>query len=189
MIQIENIQVPDVSKIVQFIKGEKIKNKSICTRMIDVTMDITAPLYWWGEFYNYKIETVTYSCSPLHKIAEKEFTLNDFSYEHLCNDELALLEEVIFRLNMNRVLFIAKNDKQLNQYTVMSDECYVKYKKTLWKQMLQLIPSSYNQKKNIKTNYEELKKIYCAKQNSNIDEWASFCQTIKKLPYFEELCL
>lgn len=184
MIQIENIQVPDASKIVQFIKSEKIKDKSIGTRMIYVTMDITAPLYWWGEFYNYRIETVTYSCSPMHKIAEKEFTLNDFSYEHLCNDELALLEEVIFRLNMNRVLFIAKNDKH-----VMSDECYVKYKKTLWKQMIQLLPSSYNQNNNIKTNYEELRKMYYAKQSSNIDEWVIFCQAIKTLPDFKELCL
>lgn len=100
-------------------------------RMITVYLDITAPLYWWKEFDTYKVGTVANSCSTMHKIADKEFTLDDFSHEHLCDDELALLEEIIARLNMNRVVFIAENDKQVDRYTVMSDECYAKYKKTL----------------------------------------------------------
>lgn len=140
-------------------------------RMITVYLDITAPLYWWKEFDTYKVGTVANSCSTMHKIAAKEFTLDDFSHEHLCNDELALLEEVIARLNMNRIVFIAKNDKQVDRYTVMSDECYAKYKKTLWWQMIQLLPSSYNQKRTVMLNYEVLANIYKSRRNHKLDEW------------------
>lgn len=98
-------------------------------RMITVYLDITAPLYWWKEFDTYKVGTVANSCSTMHKIAAKEFTLEDFSCEHLCDDELELLKEIITRLNMNRIVFIAKDDKRVDQYSVMSDECYAKYKK------------------------------------------------------------
>ena len=139
-------------------------------RMITVYLDITAPLYWWKEFDTYKVGTVANSCSTMHKIAAKEFTLDDFSHEHLCDDELALLEEVIARLNMNRIVFIAKNDKQVDRYTVMSDECYAKYKKTLWWQMIQLLPSSYNQKRTVMLNYEVLANIYKSRRNHKLDE-------------------
>lgn len=98
-------------------------------RMITVYLDITAPLYWWKEFDTYKVGTVANSCSTMHKIAAKEFTLEDFSCEHLCDDELELLKEIIARLNMNRIVFIAKDDKRVDRYSVMTDECYAKYKK------------------------------------------------------------
>lgn len=152
-------------------------------RMITVYLDITAPLYWWKEFDTYKVGTVANSCSTMHKIAAKEFTLDDFSHEHLCNDELALLEEVIARLNMNRIVFIAKNDKQVDRYTVMSDECYAKYKKTLWWQMIQLLPSSYNQKRTVMLNYEVLANIYKSRRNHKLDEWHTLCDWIESLPY------
>nr|DAQ37131.1 MAG TPA: hypothetical protein [Caudoviricetes sp.] len=154
-------------------------------RMITVYLDITAPLYWWKEFDTYKVGTVANSCSTMHKIAAKEFTLEDFSHEHLCDDELALLEEIIARLNMNRVVFIAENDKQVDRYTVMSDECYAKYKKTLWWQMIQLLPSSYNQRRTVMLNYEVLANIYKSRRNHKLDEWHTLCNWIEGLPYSE----
>ena len=154
-------------------------------RMITVYVDITAPLYWWKEFDTYKVGTVANSCSTMHKIADKEFTLEDFSHEHLCDDELALLEEVIARLNMNRVAFIAKNDKQVDRYTIMSDECYAKYKKTLWWQMIQLLPSSYNQRRTVMLNYEVLANMYKSRRHHKLDEWHIFCDWIEELPYSE----
>lgn len=154
-------------------------------RMITVYLDITAPLYWWKEFDTYKVGTVANSCSTMHKIADKEFMLEDFSHEHLCDDELALLEEVIARLNMNRIVFIAKNDKQVDRYTVMSDECYAKYKKTLWWQLIQLLPSSYNQRRTVMLNYEVLANIYKSRRNHKLDEWHTFCDWIEQLPYGE----
>lgn len=154
-------------------------------RMITVYLDITAPLYWWKEFDTYKVGTVANSCSTMHKIAEKEFTLEDFSCEHLCDDELELLKEIITRLNMNRIAFIAKDDKRVYRYSVMSDECYAKYKKKLWWQMIQLLPSSYNQKRTIMLNYEVLTNIYRSRRNHKLDEWHTFCDWIEKLPYSE----
>ena len=154
-------------------------------RMITVYVDITAPLYWWKEFDTYKVGTVANSCSTMHKIADKEFTLEDFSHEHLCDDELALLEEVIARLNMNRVAFIAKNDKQVDRYTIMSDECYAKYKKTLWWQLIQLLPSSYNQRRTVMLNYEVLANMYKSRRHHKLDEWHTFCDWIEELPYSE----
>lgn len=154
-------------------------------RMITVYLDITAPLYWWKEFDTYKVGTVANSCSTMHKIAAKEFTLDDFSHEHLCNDELELLKEIIFRLNTNRASFIAKNDKQVDRYTVMSDECYAKYKKTLWWQMIQLLPSSYNQKRTVMLNYEVLANIYKSRRHHKLDEWHTLCDWIESLPYAE----
>lgn len=154
-------------------------------RMIVVYLDITAPLYWWKEFDTYKVGTVANSCSTMHKIADKEFTLEDFSHEHLCDDELALLEEVIARLNMNRIVFIAKNDKQVDRYTVMSDECYAKYKKTLWWQMIQLLPSSYNQRRTVMLNYEVLANMYKSRRHHKLDEWHTFCDWVESLPYSE----
>lgn len=152
-------------------------------RMIVVYVDITAPLYWWKEFDTYKVGTVANSCSTMHKIADKEFTLEDFSHEHLCDDELALLEEVIARLNMNRVAFIAKNDKQVDRYTIMSDECYAKYKKTLWWQLIQLLPSSYNQRRTVMLNYEVLANMYKSRKAHKLNEWLDFCEWIRDLPY------
>ena len=156
-------------------------------RMITVTLDITAPLYWWKEYDTYKVGTVANSCSTMHKIAAKEFTLDDFSHEHLCNDELELLKEIIFRLNTNRALFISKNDKQVDHYTVMSDECYAKYTKTLWWQMIQLLPSSYNQRRTVQLNYAVLRNMYHARKNHKLDCWVTFCNWIETLPYAKKL--
>lgn len=154
-------------------------------RMIIVYVDIIGPLYWWKEFDTYKVGTVANSCSTMHKIAEKEFTLEDFSCEHLCDDELELLKEIITRLNMNRIAFIAKDDKRVDRYSVMSDECYAKYKKKLWWQMIQLLPSSYNQKRTVMLNYEVLANIYKSRRNHKLDEWHTFCDWIEELPYSE----
>lgn len=154
-------------------------------RMITVYLDITAPLYWWKEFDTYKVGTVANSCSTMHKIADKEFTLEDFSCEHLCDDELELLKEIINRLNMNRIVFIAKDDKRVDQYSVMSDECYAKYKKKLWWQMIQLLPSSYNQKRTVMLNYEVLANIYKSRRHHKLDEWHTLCDWIESLPYSE----
>ena len=154
-------------------------------RMITVYLDITAPLYWWKEFDTYKVGTVANSCSTMHKIAAKEFTLEDFSCEHLCDDELELLKEIITRLNMNRIVFIAKEDKRVDRYSVMTDECYAKYKKKLWWQMIQLLPSSYNQKRTIMLNYEVLANIYKSRRHHKLDEWHTLCDWIEGLPYSE----
>lgn len=154
-------------------------------RMITVYLDITAPLYWWKEFDTYKVGTVANSCSTMHKIAAKEFTLDDFSCEHLCDDERELLKEIITRLNMNRIAFIAKDDKRVDRYSIMSDECYAKYKKKLWWQMIQLLPSSYNQKRTVMLNYEVLANIYKSRRNHKLDEWRTFCDWIEELPYSE----
>lgn len=154
-------------------------------RMITVYLDIAAPLYWWKEFDTYKVGTVANSCSTMHKIAEKEFTLEDFSCEHLCDDERELLKEIITRLNMNRIAFIAKDDKRVDRYSIMSDECYAKYKKKLWWQMIQLLPSSYNQKRTVMLNYEVLANIYKSRRNHKLDEWHTFCDWIEELPYSE----
>ena len=154
-------------------------------RMITVYLDITAPLYWWKEFDTYKVGTVANSCSTMHKIAAKEFTLEDFSCEHLCDDELGLLKEIITRLNMNRIVFIAKDDKRVDRYSVMSDECYAKYKKKLWWQMIQLLPSSYNQKRTVMLNYEVLANIYKSRRHHKLDEWHTLCDWIESLPYSE----
>lgn len=152
-------------------------------RMITVYLDITAPLYWWKEFDTYKVGTVANSCSTMHKIAAKEFTLEDFSCEHLCDDELELLKEIITRLNMNRIVFIAKDDKRVDRYSVMSDECYAKYKKKLWWQMIQLLPFSYNQKRTVMLNYEVLANIYKSRRHHKLDEWHTLCDLIESLPY------
>ena len=154
-------------------------------RMITVYLDITAPLYWWKEFDTYKVGTVANSCSTMHKIAAKEFTLEDFSCEHLCDDELELLKEIITRLNLNRIVFIAKDDKRVDRYSVMTDECYAKYKKKLWWQMIQLLPSSYNQKRTIMLNYEVLANIYKSRRHHKLDEWHTLCDWIEGLPYSE----
>ena len=154
-------------------------------RMITVYLDITAPLYWWKEFDTYKVGTVANSCSTMHKIAAKELTLEDFSCEHLCDDELELLKEIINRLNMNRIVVIAKDDKRVDQYSVMSDECYAKYKKKLWWQMIQLLPSSYNQKRTVMLNYEVLANIYKSRRHHKLDEWHTLCDWIESLPYSE----
>ena len=137
-------------------------------RMIVVYTDITAPLYWWKEFDTYKVGTVANSCSTMHKIAAKEFTLDDFSHEHLQGDSVAVLESVIHTLNVHREWF---NNKVLDD------------PKIDWWQMIQLLPSSYNQKRTVMLNYEVLTNIYKSRRNHKLDEWRTFCEWIERLPY------
>lgn len=146
-------------------------------RMITVSMDINAPLYLWKEFDTYKVGTVTNSCSTMHKIAEKEFTLEDFSHEHLI--DTCLLEQVINELNIYRDIY-NNYDKQTEQY---KDEFS---KKDIWWQMIQLLPTSYNQKRTVMLNYEVLANIYKSRKNHKLDEWQTFCKMMEgTLPYPE----
>lgn len=136
-------------------------------RMVTVTMDITAPLYWWKEYDTYKVGTVANSCSTMHKIQAKEFELDDFSHEHLEEYPKWLLSEVISELNKNRVDFNNTKDKDY------------------WWQMIQLLPTSYNQKRTVHLNYEVLGTMYHQRRHHKLDEWVEFCDTIKTLPYSE----
>ena len=158
-------------------------------RQIFVSVDITAPLYWWKEMDQYKVGTVTNSCSTMHKIASKEFTLEDFSYEHLTNQSINCLKNTIRLLNTCRALYISKTDKRVDQFSVMSDDCYTEYKKSIWWQMIQLLPSSYNQKRTWTANYEVLCNIYHARKNHKLDEWHTLCDAIANLPYAKELII
>lgn len=145
-------------------------------RMITVYMDIKAPLYWWKEYDTYKIGTVSNSCSTMHKIADKEFALEDFSHEHLI--DTCLLERVINELNIYRDVY-NNYDKQTEQY---KDEFS---KKDIWWQMIQLLPSSYNQRRTVMLNYEVLANMYKSRKNHKLDEWRTFCEYIKTFPYSE----
>jgi len=147
-------------------------------RMITVYADITAPLYWWKEYDTYKVGTVANSCSTMHKIAEKEFTLEDFSCEHLDIRTRKILEEIIKALNDYRTLYINYNP---NDFEIKGCPS----KKDLWWQMIQLLPSSYNQKRTVMLNYEVLANIYKSRKNHKLDEWRTFCDWIKALPYSE----
>ena len=149
-------------------------------RMLTVYVDINAPLYWWKEFDTYKVGTVANSCSTMHKIHAKEFTLDDFSHEHLFdgienvegvsdleyyeNSTLAL-DYIVKVLNYYRDRFIETNDKRF------------------WWQMIQLLPTSYNQKRTVMLNYEVLANIYKSRKNHKLDEWHTFCEWIEELPY------
>ena len=145
-------------------------------RMINVTLDINAPLYWWKEFDTYKVGTVANSCSTMHKIHAKEFTIDDFSHEHLINK--CLLEDVINEMNIYRSIYI--------NYDNQSDDYKAEFsKKDLWWQLIQLLPSSYNQKRTIQLNYAVLKNMYHSRRFHKLDEWRYFCDWIKKLPYSE----
>lgn len=152
-------------------------------RMIIVYVDVTAPLYWWKEFDTYKVGTVANSCSTMHKIQEKEFDISDFSTEHLTPQSLELLEDTIILLNNYRVLYNCKTDQRVDSFRVMTDECYTKYKKDIWWQMIQLLPSSYNQKRTLMLNYEVLANIYYWRHNHKLDEWHTFCDWIRTLPH------
>ena len=145
-------------------------------RMITVYLDITAPLYFWKEFDTYKVGTVANSCSTMHKIAAKEFTLEDFSCEHLI--DTCLLERVINELNIYRDIY-NNYDKQTDKYKKEFS------KKDIWWQMIQLLPSSYNQKRTVMLNYEVLANIYKSRRNHKLDEWHTFCDWVESLPYSE----
>lgn len=144
-------------------------------RMITVYLDITAPLYWWKEFDTYKVGTVANSCSTMHKIADKEFTLEDFSHDHLLGKAVqyngyvptSVLKCTIGALNEFRKLYLESKNK------------------VFWWQMIQLLPSSYNQKRTVMLNYEVLANIYKSRKDHKLDEWHKFCNWIERLPYSE----
>ena len=152
-------------------------------RMMPVYVRITAPLYWWKEFDTYKVGTVENSCSTMYKIAEKEFTLEDFSYEHLKNacdlsvpytskiiyiyENKKILEDIVEILNNARDLYLETKDK------------------IFWWRLIQLLPSSYNQTRNVMVNYEVLANIYRQRKNHKLDEWREVCKWIETLPYSE----
>lgn len=138
-------------------------------RMINVTCDIDAPLYWWKEFDTYKVGTVRNSCSTMHKIHSKEFTPEDFSAEHLDDGSLMWFKGLLHELNQNRKKFIETKDKHY------------------WWQMIQMLPSSYNQKATVQLNYQVLANMYHSRKNHKLDEWHSFCEWVEGLPYFKEI--
>ena len=140
-------------------------------RMITVYLDITAPLYWWKEFDTYKVGTVANSCSTMHKIAEKEFTMDDFSCEQLLPTARKSLKTTIDILNEYR-----------EHYNVHTDPFV---RKIYWWQMIQLLPSSYNQKRTVMLNYEVLANIYKSRKDHKLDEWRTLCHWIEELPYSE----
>jgi hypothetical protein len=148
-------------------------------RQIMVSVDITAPFYWWKEFDTYKVGTVANSCSTMHTIHKKKFALDDFSCENLEDVWLDALKETIRLLNYAREGYIAASQEEKPLIPP----------KDYWWQMIQLLPSSYNQKRTVTLNYEVLLKQYHARKNHNLDEWHTYCDWIKSLPYFKEICL
>lgn len=149
-------------------------------RMIMVYLDITAPLYWWKEFDTYKVGTVANSCSTMHKIADKEFTFEDFSHEKLINSACMEIQEQHIRLSPIQTL--ATTIECLNSYR----DLYLQTKdKKYWWQLIQLLPSSYNQKRTVMLNYEVLANIYKSRRNHKLDEWHTLCDWIETLPYSE----
>lgn len=139
-------------------------------RMIIVGMDITAPLYWWKEFDTYKVGTVADSCSTMHTIHAKEFTLDDFSHEHLLYAYEADMNRTVQSLNAARKRYLETKDK------------------TFWWQMIQLLPSSYNQKRTVMLSYEVLIRMYEDRKFHKLDEWRDFCKWIETLPYSDLIC-
>lgn len=140
-------------------------------RQIFVSVDITAPLYWWKEFDTYKVGTTANSCSTMHKIHAKEFARDDFSHEHLCDLSIQNLQDTIDVLNKCRTLYLETKDK--------------KY----WWQMIQLLPTSYNQMRTVTMTYENLCNMYHYRKDHKLDEWHTFCDWIKELPYSEVITL
>lgn len=163
-------------------------------RMVAVYVDITAPLYWWKEFDTYKVGTVSNSCSTMHKIADKEFTIDDFSCEHLMNsmdyEESPCSEDDFpaFEEKDGESLFWTPTDILIQTIDGINfyRQRYLETRdKKYWWQMIQLLPSSYNQKRTIMLNYEVLANIYKSRKNHKLDEWREFCAWIKSLPYSE----
>lgn len=177
-------------------------------RMIPVYLDVTAPLYWWKEFDTYKVGTVANSCSTMHKITSKAFTMDDFSHDHLAgidlngrtlaeNDLIAfgndpsyvyssigVLECVIRALNFNRQRYLETKTKPMKEEAKRAP-----LMKHYWWQMIQLLPSSYNQKRTVMLNYEVLANIYHSRRHHKLDEWHVFCDWIEELPYSELIVL
>ena len=150
-------------------------------RMIPVYVTINAPLYWWKEFDTYKVGTVANSCSTMHKIHDKKFEFSDFSHEHLTDGAKYILKLTIDEMNLWRCRFLSWDDiDQKNK-----DQNDWRDKKDFWWQMIQLLPSSYNQTRTVMLNYEVLVGIYKWRRNHKLDEWHTFCDWIESLPYSE----
>lgn len=139
-------------------------------RQIFVSMDITAPLYWWKEFDTYKVGTVANSCSTMHKIHAKEFTLDDFSHEHLTKYSLKALHNTIEVLNNNRESYLETDGET-----------------SYWWQLIQLLPSSYNQRRTVTMNYENVVNMIKQRERHKLDEWRTFVEELKKLPYIKQI--
>ena len=158
-------------------------------RMITVTLDIIAPLYWWKEFDTYKVGTVANSCSTMHKIHAKEFALDDFSHEHLISDEhilhgddcfippLDCIKEQIAVLNMWRNKYLKAKENGADGHEL----------KRYWWQMIQLLPSSYNQRRTVQMSYENVMAMIKQRENHKLDEWVQFVGVLKSLPYVREI--
>ena len=142
-------------------------------RMITVYVDITAPLYWFKEFDTYKVGTVANSCSTMHKIADKKFRFSDFSHEHIGN---VPNKDVSYYRALDYTIMVLNDARQ--KYLETHDKAY-------WWQMIQLLPSSYNQKRTVMLNYEVLANIYKSRNNHKLDEWRDFCNWIEELPFSE----
>lgn len=160
-------------------------------RMINVTADITAPRYWWTEYDTYKVGTVANSTSTMHKIHEKEFTLEDFSFDQLLNTDCDLFGVA----SMDGVtITVVQPIHFLHNYIIPSlNVCREKYLETkskdCWYAMIQLLPQSYNQKRTVQLNYQVLKSMYQARKNHKLDEWREFCKWCETLPYFKKICV
>lgn len=151
-------------------------------RMIHVQANVTAPLYWWKEYDTYKVGTVANSCSTIHTIHKRDLTLDDFSYEHLLKSGIDFLQNLINEINRNRYLY-TKGFKGVtgdNAYGVIPSD------KTLWWQIIQLLPSSFNQMRTIDLDYETLFSIYHQRKGHKLDEWRDFCKRIETFPYMKE---
>lgn len=179
----------DVDLMLRLAKAGSVDGKF--RRMIVVYVDITAPLYWWKEFDTYKVGTVANSCSTMHKIHDKEFTPADFSHEHLLlenSDGQFILNGTDIKIGGINLLYLTV--KVLNGYrNAYIKENDPKIKKLYWWQMIQLLPSSYNQKRTVMLNYEVLSNIYQHRHNHKLDEWRELCKWIETLPYSEIITL
>lgn len=170
-LEIDFIGANDLKLMKQLSKAGSDHGKFL--RYINVTVDITAPLYWWKEYDTYKVGTVANSCSTMHKIHDRPLTIDDFSHEHLMSGALFELGRIIDVINDARAEYV--KDGQ--------------HKKAYWWQMIQLLPTSYNQKRTVQLNYQVLKTMYYARKNHKLNEWHDFCDWCESLPYFKNICL
>lgn len=170
-LEIDFIGANDLKLMKQLSKAGSDHGKFL--RYINVTVDITAPLYWWKEYDTYKVGTVANSCSTMHKIHDRPLTIDDFSHEHLMSGALFELGRIIDVINDARAEYV--KDGQ--------------HKKAYWWQMIQLLPTSYNQKRTVQLNYQVLKTMYHARKNHKLNEWHDFCAWCESLPYFKNICL
>ena len=180
--------VVEVGHYTSFVIGQKDKElmMKLCKagpehrkfmRMITVHLDINAPLYWWKEFDTYKVGTVANSCSTMHKIHAKEFTLFDFSHEHLTIGSMSVLAYIIDKLNERRNCYLNYDELSKKDYFATGIT-----KKDIWWDMIQLLPSSYNQQRTVMMNYEVLANIYKSRKGHKLDEWLKLCEWIETLP-------